>query len=409
MPFEFIQIPANGQGSAKDDLNRLLRGRQVGHGQPARVWLRNGRAARSPLVKRRFVALAKKSRRLGDVPASASTKPIVNDRRGRLFALTAATAVFLTCIRCPAVVVADPGGLAAAQALAANPSYASVGWVGIHEGSSDYRGSGVLIAPEWVLTAAHNWLANEVTGLEFHIAGTTYTASSGDWLQHPGWLASPGVDYTQGSDIALIHLSAPVTGIAPAVLYGGVAELGALITLVGAGSAGTAATGPRPNPTPLLYATTNVIDRVITSGVTPAGLLGMDFDDGSASHNTLAGSAIYDTLGHQVALSDSLTVLSLPSSTSLSLLEGTSAAGDSGGPAFADFGNGPEVVGLVSWGVNPSNLSNPYGSGAGDVTYLTRVSAFNDWIYTTIPEPGVASLVLAAALPFLCHRRRQGF
>jgi hypothetical protein len=26
MPFEFIQIPANGQGSVKEDLNKLLRG-----------------------------------------------------------------------------------------------------------------------------------------------------------------------------------------------------------------------------------------------------------------------------------------------------------------------------------------------------------------------------------------------
>ena len=307
---------------------------------------------------------------------------------------------------CPAMVVADPGGLAAAQALAANPSYNSVGWVGIHEGSSNYRGTGVLVAPDWVLTAAHNWDAGAVTGLEFHIAGNTYTAIAGDWVQNPGWSASPSVDYTQGNDIALIHLSAPVSGIAPAALYSGTGELGTMITMVGAGSAGTAATGPRPNPTSLLYATTNVIDRVIISGASSGGLLGMDFDDGSALHNTLSGSAIYDTLGHQVALAGSLSVWSLPSSSSLSLLEGTSAAGDSGGPAFADFGHGPVVVGLVSWGVNPSNLSNPYGSGSGDITYLTRVSPFDDWIYTTIPEPSTLSLVIAAA-SFLCFKRRR--
>ena len=146
-------------------------------------------------------------------------------------------------------------------------------------------------------------------------------------------------------------------------------------------------------------------NRVIISGALSGGLLGMDFDDGSALHNTLAGSAIYDTLGHQVALSGSLSVLSLPSSSSLSLLEGTSAAGDSGGPAFADFGNGPVVVGLVSWGVNPGNLSNPYGSGQGDITYLTRVSAFDDWILTTIPEPGVVGYMLVV-VPFLCFMRR---
>ena len=84
----------------------------------------------------------------------------------------------------------------------------------------------------------------------------------------------------------------------------------------------------------------------------------------------------------------------------------SSAAGDSGGPAFADFGNGPQVVGLVSWGVNPTNLSNPYGSGSGDITYLTRVAPFNDWILATIPEPGSGSLMLAAALLVGCRRRK---
>jgi hypothetical protein len=29
MPLEFIQIPANGQGSAKEELNRLLRGGRI--------------------------------------------------------------------------------------------------------------------------------------------------------------------------------------------------------------------------------------------------------------------------------------------------------------------------------------------------------------------------------------------
>jgi len=29
MPFEFIQVPANGQGSAKEELNKLLRGGRI--------------------------------------------------------------------------------------------------------------------------------------------------------------------------------------------------------------------------------------------------------------------------------------------------------------------------------------------------------------------------------------------
>lgn len=307
--------------------------------------------------------------------------------------------------RSPAVVFAG-GGLEQALELAADPSYASVGWVGIQEGSANYRGTGVLVSPEWVLTAAHNWLSNAVTGLEFHIGGETYTATPGDWLQHPSWSASPQVAHDQGADIALFRLSRPVTGVSPAALYGGVAELGSLVTLVGAGSAGTLATGPRPNSTPLLYATTNVIDRVIsTPGMSSGGLLGFDFDDGSAMHNSLAGSAIFNTLGGQVALSDGLSILAQSSTAALSMLEGTSAAGDSGAPAFSNFGNGPVVVGLVSWGVNPTNPTNLYGSGAGDITYLTRVSSAYDWIYATVPEPGLFFFLLMA-IPIWCLRRR---
>lgn len=351
MAFEFIQIPANGQGSAKEELNKLL---------------------------------------LGNL-----------SRMIRCLVFCAG----LDAEFCRAVVVAD-AGLERSAALAAESAYASVGWVSIQEGASKYRGTGVLVSSEWVLTAAHNWLANAVTGLEFHIGGEIYTAMAGDWAQHPGWVAGPEVSHTQGSDIALFHLSRPVTGVIPATLYGGVAELGSLVTLVGAGSAGTAATGPRPNPTPVLYATTNVIDRVVTNSGVTGGLLAFDFDDGTASHNALTGTAIFDTLGRQVSLSNGLEVLAHSSSAALSLLEGTSAAGDSGGPAFADFGDGPEVVGLVSWGVNPTSPSNPYGSGLGDITYLTRVSEFNAWIYTTIPEPETVSLIMLA-VPLWWLRRRK--
>lgn len=320
------------------------------------------------------------------------------------FIFYTATSLSLFPVPSLAVVVAD-SALERSAALAAESSYASVGWVGIQEGASTYRGSGVLISPEWVLTAAHNWLSEAVTGLEFHIGGETYTATAGDWLQHPNWVASPGVRHSQGSDIALFRLSRPVIGVAPATLYGGVSELGALVTLVGAGSAGTSATGPRPNSVPTLYATTNVIDRVVSSDT--GGLLAIDFDDGTAFRNSLAGTAIFDTLGRQVVSLGGLTVVPLASSPQLTWLEGTSAAGDSGGPAFADFGNGPEVVGLVSWGVNPTNSANPYGSGSGDITYLTRVSAFHDWISTAIPEPGGLCLLSMAAGGWVVSRKRR--
>jgi hypothetical protein len=115
---------------------------------------------------------------------------------------------------------------------------------------------------------------------------------------------------------------------------------------------------------------------------------------------------IFDILGRPVTALGGLSVAAQASSPQLSWLEGTSAAGDSGAPAFADFGNGPEVVELVSWGVNPTNPLHPYGSGSGDVTYLTRVSAFKDWIGATIPEPQVLLLFPAAFACWVLRRFR---
>lgn len=295
-----------------------------------------------------------------------------------------------------AVVIRDGAGLGEAAALAA--AYPSAGWLEVEEGASRFRGSGVLVAPGWVLTAAHNWDAVRVTGMRFHIAGAAYEAA--DWLQHPGWTGAVGA--AQGWDIALVRLAGPVPGVAPAALSGGSAELGSGVVVVGAGRVGTPAGGLDFNLAARLFGVANVIDRVVpTAGPEgPGGLLALDFDDGSAARNTLAGDGIYDVTGAPIpgpgSGSDAVPLA----------LEGTTAGGDSGGPVFADFGDGPEVVGLVSWGVNPSEPSDPYGSGYGDVGYLTRVSPFRDWILHAIPEPGVPSLVLAGLLAVACLRRR---
>lgn len=310
-----------------------------------------------------------------------------------------------------AIVVNSSNTLADSATLAADvsdyPAFAATGVVQIQESTVSYLGTGTLVASDWVLTAAHNWDTGAVTALSFNIGGQTYAAQTGQWFQNPQWVADPSVSLSQGSDLALFHLDRPVTGTTPVTLYTGNQELGAGVVVIGAGLVGTSATGPRSNPSSTLYAARNTIDRVITlsgsAGI--GGFLAFDFDDGTATHNSLTGSTVYDTDGNAVNTILGGTIASLPGIQFALTLEGTTAPGDSGGPAFADFGNGLQLVGVTSWGVNPTALGNLYGSGLGDITYLTRVSAFEQWIMATIPEPNTGLLfgigVIVFAISFL--------
>jgi hypothetical protein len=159
---------------------------------------------------------------------------------------------------------------------------------------------------------------------------------------------------------------------------------------------------------PTLYAAHNTVDRVVAlTGLDGAGgLLLSDFDDGSATRNSLAGSAIYSTTGGTLASVPNGTISAQSSSASIVTLEGTTASGDSGAPAFADFGSGYELVGLASWGVNPTAPGNLYGSGYGDAAYFTRVSSFGPWIAATVPEPRMHHLLILASVVLALWCRR---
>jgi hypothetical protein len=328
------------------------------------------------------------------------------NRKLSLFAIACACVAPLA-----AVVMHDTAGLEASRTVAedllAQPGYAATGWVEIVEGASRFRGTGVLLANNWVLTAGHNWLAGAVTGLTFHHQGLAYAARPGSWIQHPGWTANPQVGLGQGSDLGLFQLEIPPEGVTPASLYAGSAELGTMVTFLGAGSAGIGSEGPRLNPAALFYAGTNTIDRVLEFDA-GGGLLGFDFDDGGNARNSLAGSTVFDVDGVALDSVAGASLLSQSSFPSPTALEATSAAGDSGAPVFADFGSGPELVGLVSWGVNPAAPFNLYGSTYGDVAYLTRVSSSRDWILGVIPEPGAYALAAGLAALGLLAARLSG-
>jgi hypothetical protein len=247
-------------------------------------------------------------------------------------------------------------------ALGASADYAAVGTV-----ASRYTGSGILIAPDWVLTAAHNILAS--SSGSFTINGTTYTADG--LFRNPGYQpANPMAGY----DFGLMHLSSSVSSIMPALLFTGSSELGQIGTFVGFGFTGTGLTGYRTLDNQK-RAFQNMIDGDFGN---PSLVMGCDFDNPASSADNVFGDP-----------------------TPLSL-EGCVAPGDSGGGVFITTGSQTYLAGVISFvAASDGNANSDYG----DLSGYGRVAAVLPWITSTIPEPSAFTLLAAGGLAWLIRRR----
>ena len=122
---------------------------------------------------------------------------------------------------------------AAYTSWANQSAYASVGAVSFYASSlsQTFLSSGVLISPEWVLTAGH--VATPPETQTFNIGGTNWqngtSVLDNQHFANPGWTG----DISSGMDIGLIHLSTPITTIAPASRYFGSSELNQIGTSIG--------------------------------------------------------------------------------------------------------------------------------------------------------------------------------
>lgn len=291
-------------------------------------------------------------------------------------------------------------------------------------------GSGTVIAPEWVLTAAH-------VVYDVITPGTTIsfeTDPDPDEVVAPGDFPLSGFFYVDqvaihefydnvlgpagGFDVALLHLEVPVQQYTPYERFRGT-DVGQLGTAVGFGASGTGITGYDPmtggffrlagdNMIDGLASDPRMIEQFYARTVT-------DPDTGQTLHFTreqIASQFIIsdfdDPATDGVWTNDGLNPLGSPDPLAL---EYEVAPGDSGGPLLTLVGGQYQVVGINSF---VHALPAPYGDGTDDASYsdlagYLRVSQFNGWIdeVTGVPEPGTATLLGVGAALALCRRRRN--
>lgn len=223
------------------------------------------------------------------------------------------------------------------------------------------EGQGVLIAPQWVLTAAHA-APMERLGQAITINGKDYGVER--VFLHPGYRRMPDAlgkealatgnpakihAFLAGSDdIALIRLATPVNDVQPVALYRGTAEVAQVAALIGKGATGNGAVGlvqDGPHRTTLRRAY-----NAITGG--NDRYLWYRFD---APPQGLA-------------------------------LEGVLGNGDSGGPLVIKDHGVWQLVGLGSWITAVPEHALEAGF-YGQVVHNVRVSRYVGWIESVLSAP----------------------
>lgn len=222
------------------------------------------------------------------------------------------------------------------------------------------EGHGVLIAPQWVVTAAHavTWqsrikqvtldgVPREVERLVIHPgykkppqALLDRALATWDWTLFRVLLSS-------SDDIALLKLAQPVTGIAPVAINKDDDEFGQTIKILGKGATGNGATG---------YA----------------------FGDSHRTELRRAYNKVTSAHGRWLCY-----IFDKPPDALA--LEGGSGSGDSGGPVLIRAGDGWLLAGLTSWSDPQSTIRTP--GRYGQITCNVRLSHYGSWIESVISGP----------------------
>lgn len=278
------------------------------------------------------------------------------------------------------------------QAGTTYPDFGSVVFIKVTEKSDEFIGSGVLIAPNWVLTASHNFYfpgedktpktASQVKvsiGNDPNNPQATYSVEQ--IILHPTWSDGDG-GFERGNDICLVKLTKNVAEVSPATINFTAAspKLNDKIWFAGFGDYSSTA-GQNANLYSKKHALENILDRKV-DGLTSkknntsyeGGLLAFDFDSPDGSFNTL-GDAIINL--QEKALGNGTS-----SATALAF-EGTTVQGDSGGPLFAFTDNKWVLIGILHGGIDDV-APNVKDAAYGDISVFTQTASHVSWIKSIV-------------------------
>lgn len=220
------------------------------------------------------------------------------------------------------------------------------------------EGHGVLIAPQWVITAAHaimwqseikhvvlNGISRDVERLVVHPGYKKppqelldHALATWDWTLFTVLLAS-------SDDIALLKLAQPATDVSPVALYKGDDEFGQIVKIIGKGATGT-------------------------------GVTGYDFTDSHRTELRRAYNKVTSAHGRWFCYAFDRPSEALP-------LEGGSGSGDSGGPVLIQADEDWLLAGLTSW-TAPQGARTSRPGLYGQISCNVRLGHYREWIESVI-------------------------